>query len=156
VRSLGTARAWRTPEGADLPRWARPKGLHSSRFDQPWSGCRARPHNSTPFAAAQVLDRARPTFTFLSHTKLGQDGAPYHLGIYGMGAQYELNRALVLRAWATASMGAFSIMGAVLGDAEGAAWGFLAGTLVGNVFALWYAGRLTPSLPRVDAREGST
>jgi hypothetical protein len=73
-----------------------------------------------------------------------------------LGAQYELNRALVLRALATASMGAFSIMGAVLGDAEGAAWGFLAGTLVGNVFALWYAGRLTPSLPRVDAREGST
>lgn len=69
-------------------------------------------------------------------------------------ARYELNRALVLRVWATVAMGVFSIGGAVLGDAAGGAWGFLGGTLVGNVFALWYAGRFTLSVPDVDAREG--
>lgn len=68
-------------------------------------------------------------------------------------ARYELNRALVLRAWATVAMGAFSIGGAVLGGAAGAAWGYLGGTLIGNVFAFWYAGRFTPSIPDVAARE---
>jgi O-antigen/teichoic acid export membrane protein len=72
-----------------------------------------------------------------------------------LGAQYELNRALVLRVWATMAMGAFSIGGAVLGGAEGAAWGFLAGTLVGNVLALWYSGSFAFSAPRVEARGGS-